>query len=45
MRLLLRSTTQDGAQLSAAVRAGQSVRSARKDPGSVRVQRDPLELV
>lgn len=45
VRLLLRSTTQDGAQLSAAVRAGQSVRSARKDPGSVRVQRDPLELV
>ena len=45
VRLLLRSTTEDGAALSAAVRAGQSVRSARKDPGSVRVQRDPLELV
>jgi hypothetical protein len=43
--LLLRSSVADGDRLAAAVRAGVSVRSARKDVGSVKVQRDPLELV
>ncbi|HEX8496397.1 MAG TPA: primosome assembly protein PriA, partial [Actinomycetales bacterium] len=45
VRLLLRSSVADGDRLAAAVRAGVSVRSARKDVGSVKVQRDPLELV
>ncbi len=45
VRLLLRTPVPDGDRLAAAVRAGVAVRSARKDPGAVKVQRDPLELV
>lgn len=45
VRLLLRTRPDDAARLSAAVRRGASVRSARKDPGTVKVHRDPLELV
>ena len=44
VRLLLRSSPESAAGLAVAVRAGMSVRSARKEPGSVRVHRDPLEL-
>ena len=32
-------------QIAAAVRAAVAVRTARKEPGAVRVQRDPLDLV
>ncbi|MEO7745397.1 MAG: primosomal protein N', partial [Actinomycetota bacterium] len=45
VRTLLRTTPDAGTALAAAVRAGVSVRSARKDTGSVVVRRDPLELV
>lgn len=45
VRLLLRSTPDAGTALAEAVRAGVSVRSARKDTGSVVIRRDPLELV
>ena len=44
VRLLLRTPVPDGDRLAAAVRAGVAVRSARKDAGSVKVQRDPLDL-
>jgi primosomal protein N' (replication factor Y) len=44
-RVLLRTAVDDAPALTAALRAGISVRSARKDAGSVKVQRDPLELV
>jgi hypothetical protein len=43
--MLLRSPVEQGNELAAAVRAGVAVRPARKEPGSVRVQRDPLDLV
>jgi hypothetical protein len=43
--VLLRAPLEHGDDLAAAVRAGVAVRTARKDPGSVRVQRDPLDLV
>jgi primosomal protein N' (replication factor Y) len=45
VRMLLRTSLEQGDQLAAAVRAGVAVRTARKEPGSVRVQRDPLDLV
>ena len=45
VRLLLRSTPERAVDLADAVRAGVSVRSARKERGSVRVQVDPLDLV
>jgi primosomal protein N' (replication factor Y) len=45
VRVLLRTPLEHGDDLAAAVRAGVAVRTARKDPGSVRVQRDPLDLV
>jgi primosomal protein N' (replication factor Y) len=45
MRMLLRVPLASGDQLVAAVRAGVAIRTARKEPGSVRVQRDPLDLV
>jgi primosomal protein N' (replication factor Y) len=44
-RMLRRSPVEQGNELAAAVRAGVAVRTARKEPGSVRVQRDPLDLV
>jgi primosomal protein N' (replication factor Y) len=44
-RVLLRAAVGDAPALTGALRAGISVRSARKDSGSVKVQRDPLELV
>ncbi len=45
VRLLLRVPLDRGDELVRAVRAGVAVRTARKEPGSVRVQRDPLDLV
>jgi primosomal protein N' (replication factor Y) len=45
VRMLLRAPLQQGDELAAAVRAGVAIRMARKEPGSVRVQRDPLDLV
>jgi primosomal protein N' (replication factor Y) len=45
VRLLLRTPLEHGDELARAVRAGVAVRTARKEPGSVRVQRDPLDLV
>jgi primosomal protein N' (replication factor Y) len=45
VRMLLRAPLEHGDELAAAVRAGVAIRTARKDPGSVRVQRDPLDLV
>jgi primosomal protein N' (replication factor Y) (superfamily II helicase) len=43
-RTLVRVPPGHGADLAAALRAAQSVRSARKAPDSVRVEVDPLEL-
>jgi primosomal protein N' (replication factor Y) len=45
VRLLLRAPLEHGDELARAVHAGVAVRTARKEPGSVRVQRDPLDLV
>ncbi|WP_460444869.1 primosomal protein N' [Angustibacter aerolatus] len=45
VRVLLRTDEGHAAQLVRAVRGGVAVRSARKAAGSVRVQRDPLDLV
>jgi primosomal protein N' (replication factor Y) len=45
VRVLLRSEPARALDLARAVRAGVSVRSARKERGSVRVQVDPLDLI
>jgi primosomal protein N' (replication factor Y) (superfamily II helicase) len=45
VRVLLRAALDHGDDLARAVRAGVAVRTARKEPGAVRVQRDPLDLV
>jgi len=45
LRALIRVPTSGGPALAAALRAAQAARSARKDPGQVRVQLDPAELV
>jgi primosomal protein N' (replication factor Y) (superfamily II helicase) len=45
VRVLLRAPLERGDDLAGAVRAGVAVRTARKEPGAVRVQRDPLDLV
>ncbi|HET8614724.1 MAG TPA: primosomal protein N' [Actinomycetales bacterium] len=45
VRVLLRTAPDEGDALVRALRAGTAVRTARKEPGSVRVQRDPLDLV
>jgi primosomal protein N' (replication factor Y) len=44
VRALLRVPRRDGLELARAVRAALACRSARKDPGPVRVQFDPPEL-
>ncbi len=44
VRLVLRVPRRDGAPLAAALKAAQGVRSARKAPGTVRVQIDPAVL-
>ncbi|MGZ4502203.1 MAG: primosome assembly protein PriA, partial [Nocardioidaceae bacterium] len=43
-RLLVRVPRSRGGDLAAALRAGAGVRSAHKEPGTVRVQVDPLEI-
>jgi primosomal protein N' (replication factor Y) (superfamily II helicase) len=45
LRFLIRVPRPAGAEMMAALRAGQAVRSARKDAGSVRLQLDPAELI
>ncbi len=45
VRALIRVPRSMGGALAAALRAGQGVRSARKDPGVVRLQLDPAELI
>ena len=44
-RVLVRVPRESGAELAAALKAAQAVRSARKAPDSVRVQLDPLEVL
>lgn len=43
-RLLVRSPRRDGGALAAAARRTLAVRSARKQPGTIRVRIDPVEL-
>lgn len=45
MRFLVRTSSPAGTQLAAALRAGLAERSARKEPGTVRLQLDPAELI
>jgi primosomal protein N' (replication factor Y) (superfamily II helicase) len=45
VRALVRVPRSASMALAAALRAAQAVRSARKDPGPVRVQMDPAELI
>jgi primosomal protein N' (replication factor Y) (superfamily II helicase) len=45
LRFLVRAPRSAGSALALALRAGQAARSARKEPGTVRVQLDPAELV
>jgi primosomal protein N' (replication factor Y) len=45
VRFLVRAPRPAGAALAAALQQGQRIRSARKDPGQVRVQLDPAELI
>jgi len=43
-RALIRVPRRDGPALAAALRVGGATRAARKEPGAVRVQLDPIEL-
>jgi primosomal protein N' (replication factor Y) len=45
VRVLVRVPISASMSLAAALRAAQGVRSGRKDPGTVRVQLDPTELI
>ena len=45
IRMLLRVPRSAGLALARALHAGQAARSARKEPGAVRVQLDPAELI
>ena len=45
VRMLVRVPRSAGLMLAAALHAAQAGRSARKDPGAVRVQLDPAELI
>ncbi len=45
VRFLVRAPAQAGTALALALRAGLAERSARKDPGFVRLQLDPAELI
>ena len=45
VRALIRLPRAGGSALAAALHAAQAVRSAHKDPGSVRLQLDPAELI
>jgi primosomal protein N' (replication factor Y) (superfamily II helicase) len=44
-RYLVRAPRSEGSALALALRAGQAVRSAAKEPGAVRVQLDPAALI
>jgi primosomal protein N' (replication factor Y) len=44
-RMLVRTSRSAGRALAASLRAAAGVRSARKSPGAVRIQIDPLELM
>jgi len=45
VRFLVRAPRSGGAALAAALRAGQAARTARKEPGAVRLELDPAELI
>jgi primosomal protein N' (replication factor Y) (superfamily II helicase) len=45
VRYLLRVPRSEGTELALALRSGQAARSAAKEPGTVRVQMDPAELI
>jgi primosomal protein N' (replication factor Y) (superfamily II helicase) len=45
LRFLIRAPRSAGSAMAAALRAGQALRSARKDAGSVRLQLDPAEPI
>ena len=45
VRALIRVPRRAGRALAAALHAAQAVRSARKEPGAVRLQLDPAELI
>jgi len=45
VRYLVRVPRSEGTELALALRSGQAVRSAAKEPGAVRVQLDPAELI
>jgi primosomal protein N' (replication factor Y) (superfamily II helicase) len=45
VRYLVRVPRSEGTELALALRAGQAARSAAKEPGAVRVQLDPAELI
>ena len=45
VRFLVRAPRSGGAALAVALRAGQAARTARKEPGAVRLELDPAELI
>ncbi|HEU5417811.1 MAG TPA: primosomal protein N', partial [Streptosporangiaceae bacterium] len=45
VRFLVRVPRSGGGELAAVLHAGQAVRSARKEPGTVRLELDPAELI
>ncbi len=45
VRYLVRVPRSEGTELALALRSGQAARSASKEPGAVRVQLDPAELI
>jgi primosomal protein N' (replication factor Y) len=45
VRFLVRAPRSGGAALAAVLRAGQAGRTARKEPGTVRLELDPAELI
>ena len=45
VRYLVRVPRSEGSELALALRSGQAARSAAKEPGAVRVQLDPAELI
>ena len=45
VRFLVRAPRSGGGALAAALRAGQAARTARKEPGAVRLELDPAELI
>ncbi len=45
VRFLVRAPRSGGAALAVALRAGQAARTARKEPGAVRLELDPEELI